>query len=233
MGVVCEFRVNSISQIPRVECIRQISHNAPLCDRNVHTCAHFCYKVVRCGIRDWHIVGLWDGSIRTITMFHGISGYSERCYNALTCWSVNACTFTADFSAGSGTNLTSSPKRSDVMWAVSCWKKIISRCKWPHGRLIIVMAILNEANIVFILNRATVIYCVCLTCVSNGKHCSSIFSVNFPAMMVFSVIKTRPCGIFVTSCHTLCLDGTPCILSMVNLGFQYLVASTSIKSCCQ
>ena len=36
------------SQIPK--CINPISHNAPLCNRNVHTCAHFCYKMVHCGI---------------------------------------------------------------------------------------------------------------------------------------------------------------------------------------
>ena len=39
-----------ISQIP--ECICAISHNAPFCNRNVHTCAHFCYKMLHCGI--WH-----------------------------------------------------------------------------------------------------------------------------------------------------------------------------------
>ena len=37
-----------ISQIP--QCIRQISHNATFCNRNVHMCAHFCYKMLRCGI---------------------------------------------------------------------------------------------------------------------------------------------------------------------------------------
>ena len=35
----------------------QISHNASICNRNVHTCAHFCYKMVHCGIQDWCIVG--------------------------------------------------------------------------------------------------------------------------------------------------------------------------------
>ena len=34
-----------------------ISHNAPLCNRNVHTCAHFCNNVVHCGIFIWYIVG--------------------------------------------------------------------------------------------------------------------------------------------------------------------------------
>ena len=44
-----------ISQISQY--IRQISHNAPFCNRNVHMCAHFCYKMVHCGIWDWRIVG--------------------------------------------------------------------------------------------------------------------------------------------------------------------------------
>ena len=43
-------RNRPISQIP--QCIRQMSHNAPFCDRNVH-----CYKLVRCAILDWCIVG--------------------------------------------------------------------------------------------------------------------------------------------------------------------------------
>ena len=48
-----------ISQIPK--CIRQISHNALFCNRNMHRCAHFCYKMVPCGIWDWCIVGfVWQ-----------------------------------------------------------------------------------------------------------------------------------------------------------------------------
>ena len=50
-----------VSQIP--QCICAVSHNAPYCKRNVHMCAHFCYKMVHCGIFVWCIVGLWDGSI--------------------------------------------------------------------------------------------------------------------------------------------------------------------------
>ena len=34
-----------------------IMHSAPFCNRNVHTRAHFCYKMVHCGIWDWCIVG--------------------------------------------------------------------------------------------------------------------------------------------------------------------------------
>ena len=37
------------------QCISQISHNVSFCDRNVDTCAHFCYKMVHCGIWDWCI----------------------------------------------------------------------------------------------------------------------------------------------------------------------------------
>ena len=49
--------------------MRQISHNAPFCSRNVHTCAHFCYKMVHCGTWQWCIGGcgsgeLWNWSIR-------------------------------------------------------------------------------------------------------------------------------------------------------------------------
>ena len=29
------------------------SHNASFCSRNVHPCAHFCYKMVFCGIWGW------------------------------------------------------------------------------------------------------------------------------------------------------------------------------------
>ena len=36
--------------------LKQISYNASFCNRNVHTCAHFWYKMVHCGIWDWCIV---------------------------------------------------------------------------------------------------------------------------------------------------------------------------------
>ena len=44
------------------------SHNAPFCNRNVHMCAHFCYKMMHCGIFD----ALWDlsdGSTDTLTLY--------------------------------------------------------------------------------------------------------------------------------------------------------------------
>ena len=43
------------TQIP--QCTYAISHNALFCNRNVHTCAHFCYKMVHCGIFVWCIMG--------------------------------------------------------------------------------------------------------------------------------------------------------------------------------
>ena len=33
-----------------------VPHNAPLCNRNVHACAHFCYEVVHSGIYVWCFV---------------------------------------------------------------------------------------------------------------------------------------------------------------------------------
>ena len=45
------------SQIP--QCIRQISHNAPFCNRNVHTRAHLCYKMVHCVV-GYGSDALWD-----------------------------------------------------------------------------------------------------------------------------------------------------------------------------
>ena len=44
-----------ISQIPI--CTRHLPYNAPYWDRHVHTRAHFCCKMVHCGIWDWCIVG--------------------------------------------------------------------------------------------------------------------------------------------------------------------------------
>ena len=42
-------------------------HNAPFCNRNVHICAHFCYKMVDCRIFAWCIVGFvrWVYGIAT------------------------------------------------------------------------------------------------------------------------------------------------------------------------
>ena len=48
-------RLHPTSQIS--QCIRQISHNAPSCNRNVHTCAYFSYKIMYFGIWNWYIVG--------------------------------------------------------------------------------------------------------------------------------------------------------------------------------
>ena len=59
-------RNRPISQIP--QCIIQISHNATFCNRNEHTCAHFCYKMLHCGI--WHICIL--GFVRWVYCMKGM-----------------------------------------------------------------------------------------------------------------------------------------------------------------
>ena len=46
------------SQIP--QCTSPISHNAPFCNRNVHMCAHFCYKMMHYGIMGYLSNALWD-----------------------------------------------------------------------------------------------------------------------------------------------------------------------------
>ena len=57
-----------ISQIP--QCILQIFHNAPLRKRNIHMCAHFCYKMVYRGV--W-TGALWDLCIRSFVSRSKIS----------------------------------------------------------------------------------------------------------------------------------------------------------------
>ena len=51
-----------------------ISHNAPFCNKNVYMCAHFCYKMVHCGIWDTCIVVctflLQSGALWDICLMH-------------------------------------------------------------------------------------------------------------------------------------------------------------------
>ena len=58
---VSPHKIRNIS-IPRIpQYIGQISHNTPFCNRKRHTCAHYCYKMLPCGIWDWCIVRfVWD-----------------------------------------------------------------------------------------------------------------------------------------------------------------------------
>ena len=51
-------RHGSVAQMP--QCISPISLNTPCCNRNVHMCAHFCYKMVHWGIWDGRTVTVWD-----------------------------------------------------------------------------------------------------------------------------------------------------------------------------
>ena len=56
-----QYRNRPISLIPH--CTSPTSHNALFCNRNVHMCAHFCYKLVHCGIFD-ALWDLWNGCYR-------------------------------------------------------------------------------------------------------------------------------------------------------------------------
>ena len=47
-----EHTARPVSQIPK--CTSTKSQNAPFCNRNVHMCAHFCYKMVHRGIFVMH-----------------------------------------------------------------------------------------------------------------------------------------------------------------------------------
>ena len=57
----CLCDTKPVTQIP--QCTSPVSHNAPFCDRNVHMYAHFCYKMVHCGIFVWCTAGFCYGSI--------------------------------------------------------------------------------------------------------------------------------------------------------------------------
>ena len=50
-----------------LHCTSPISHNAPLCNRNVHMCAYCCYKVAHCGIFVNCTVGFVRGVYKTNT----------------------------------------------------------------------------------------------------------------------------------------------------------------------
>ena len=60
--------IRPVTQIP--QCTSPISHNAPFCNRNVHTCAHFCHKMVHYGIFVWCIVGF----VRWVYWLDSING---------------------------------------------------------------------------------------------------------------------------------------------------------------
>ena len=53
----CQFFLPNRLVARILQCISPTSHNAPLCNRNVHTCAYFCYKVVHSGIFVRCIIG--------------------------------------------------------------------------------------------------------------------------------------------------------------------------------
>ena len=54
-GDSCRWKNRPLVQISR--CTSTISHNAPFCNRSVHMCAHFCYKMLHYAIYVKCIVG--------------------------------------------------------------------------------------------------------------------------------------------------------------------------------
>ena len=47
-----------VTQIP--QCTSPLSHNASFCNKNVHMCAHFCYKMVHCGYSSNAFWDVWE-----------------------------------------------------------------------------------------------------------------------------------------------------------------------------
>ena len=71
----------------------QLSHNALFCNRNVHTCAHFCYKMVYCGIWNSCMVGFWRWFIDIVyPEYSGLSTRGDTWYrHFLFCFSWRIC----------------------------------------------------------------------------------------------------------------------------------------------
>ena len=64
-----------IPQIP--QCIRHVSCNVSFCNRNVYTCAHFCYAMAHCGIGYWCIVGFVLRVYEKDPVLHVLTGKKE------------------------------------------------------------------------------------------------------------------------------------------------------------
>ena len=62
-----------VSNLIQIQCTSLIFHNAPFCSRNVHMCAHFCYKMVHCGTFVHTLRDLWDGSLPTVESKHNMA----------------------------------------------------------------------------------------------------------------------------------------------------------------
>ena len=85
----------SVSQIP--QCTR-----APSCNRNVHTCAHFGYKMVHCGIWDRCIVRfMWQ-----VYYIYWLDVIAYPCPNSVLVYSISVS------------------KRGSVIFCFQCWIRI-------------------------------------------------------------------------------------------------------------
>ena len=123
-----------ISQI--LWCITLISHNAPFFNRNVHMCAHFCYKMVHCGIWEWCMVvhyatGLLQGYNMVPT-----SNWLQAFYISLrwVCCGSVCCEYTekTDIDNSSAPTRGIFINASQILRLRSyniCWKHVVSSCK--------------------------------------------------------------------------------------------------------
>ena len=59
--------IRRISQIPRC---KHISHNAPFCNRNVHTCTFLVFLIQNCALWDMGMVCCWICATRLIVRRH-------------------------------------------------------------------------------------------------------------------------------------------------------------------
>ena len=72
-------RSSCICRTNPTKCNSPISHNAPFCNRNVHICAYFCYKVVHCGIFVWRMTQ-WDSWDKSIVKYSACWWQSYTCF---------------------------------------------------------------------------------------------------------------------------------------------------------
>ena len=99
---------------------QKISHNVPFCNRNVHTCAHFCYKMVHCGIC---VAALWDLCNRSIIAFvRGITSHRWILHGGFHNFKCSRCSVTYKTwywaRTSTGTNAISLSQHQSVMFGV-------------------------------------------------------------------------------------------------------------------
>ena len=89
MGFLDHYMQTAIDPLHKSHNAIQISHNAPFCNRNVHTCAHFCYKVMHCALWEMGLVhcGIWDSItiyLESIILLNVEKKYENKCFLPVT-----------------------------------------------------------------------------------------------------------------------------------------------------